>query len=123
MMVRIYVSDVIDAPVEKVWGLIRDFNGMPKWHPFVRDSHIENGLPSDAIGSACNFHLHLREQLLTVSDRYRECVYCILDSPLPVTGYAAAIAFCGSPRATAPSSTGGPNSRSPPPTRPRWSIR
>jgi Polyketide cyclase / dehydrase and lipid transport len=47
-MVRIYVRDVIDAPVEKVWGLIRDFNGMPKWGPFVRKGHIQNSMPSDA---------------------------------------------------------------------------
>jgi hypothetical protein len=79
--VRVDVSDVIDAPVEKVRGLIRDFNGVSKWHPFVRDSPIENGMPSGAIGCARNFHLtngdHLRDQLLTVSERDRECVYCI----------------------------------------------
>ena len=92
-MVRIYVSEVIDAPIEKVWGLIRDFNGMPEWHPFITDSHIEGGLPSDAVGCVRNFHLanggHLREQLLSLSDRDHECVYCILESPLPVTNYVA----------------------------------
>jgi hypothetical protein len=40
-----------------------------------------------------NFHLadggHLREQLLSLSDREHECIYCILESPLPVTGYVA----------------------------------
>jgi hypothetical protein len=92
-MVRIYVSDVIEAPIEKVWSLIRDFNGMPKWHPFIRDSEIEAGLPSDAVGCVRSFHLanggHLREQLLSLSDRDHECIYCILESPLPVTGYVA----------------------------------
>jgi hypothetical protein len=92
-MVRIYVSDVIDAPIEKVWGLIRDFNGMPKWHPFIRDSEIEGGLPSDAVGCVRSFHLtdggHLREKLLSLSDRQHECIYCILNSPMPVTGYVA----------------------------------
>ncbi|MDB5370073.1 MAG: MxaD family protein [Roseomonas sp.] len=92
-MVRIYVSDVIKAPVGVVWDLIRDFNGMPKWHPFIRDSEIENGRPSDAVGCVRSFHLanggHLREKLLKLSDREHECVYCILDSPMPVTGYVA----------------------------------
>lgn len=92
-MVRIYVSDVIDAPIEKVWALVRDFNGMPKWHPFIRDSEIEAGLPSNAVGCVRSFHLanggHLRERLLTLCDRNHECVYCILDSPMPVTGYVA----------------------------------
>jgi hypothetical protein len=92
-MVRIYVSDVIEAPIARVWGIIRDFNGMPGWHPFIADSHIEAELPSDAVGCVRNFHLanggHLREQLLSLSDREHACVYCILESPLPVTGYVA----------------------------------
>ncbi len=92
-MAHIYVSDVINAPIEKVWALIRDFNSMPGWHPLIRDSQIENGLPSDAVGCVRSFHLsdggHLREQLLSLSDRDHSCVYCILDSPLPVTGYVA----------------------------------
>jgi hypothetical protein len=92
-MVHIYVSDVIDAPVDRVWALIRDFNGMPNWHPFITDSHIEDGKPSDAVGCVRNFHLgnggHLREQLLSLSDRDYSCVYKILESPMPVTGYVA----------------------------------
>ena len=92
-MVRIYVSDVIEAPIETVWAIIRDFNGMPKWHPFIKDSLIEDGLPSDAIGCVRNFHLanggHLREKLLSLSDPDHSCVYTILESPLPVTNYVA----------------------------------
>ena len=32
---------------------------------------------------------HLREELLSLSDRDHTCVYRILESPLPVTGYVA----------------------------------
>ncbi len=49
-MARVFVSSVIDAPAAKVWERIRDFNGLPKWHPRIRDSRIENGEPSDRIG-------------------------------------------------------------------------
>jgi uncharacterized membrane protein len=31
----VYISDVIDAPIEKVWGIMRDFNDMP---PITRAS-------------------------------------------------------------------------------------
>ena len=31
----VYISDVIDAPIEKVWGIMRDFNGMPSYHPGI----------------------------------------------------------------------------------------
>ena len=92
-MTRIYVSDVIDHPIEAVWRIIRDFNGMPGYHPFITDSEIEDGLPSDAVGCVRSFHLgngdHLREKLLSLSDREHRCVYEILDSPMPVTNYVA----------------------------------
>ncbi len=92
-MIKVYTSSVIDASPEAVWAHIRDFNGMPKWHPFIRDSEIEGGLSSDGVGCVRSFHLAngglLREQLLSLSDRDHECVYCILDSPMPVTGYVA----------------------------------
>ena len=39
-MPRIYISSVIDAPAAKVWERIRDFNGLPQWHPGIADSRI-----------------------------------------------------------------------------------
>ncbi len=43
-MTAIFVSSVIDAPAADVWAIVRDFNGMPQWHPLIADSLIENGL-------------------------------------------------------------------------------
>ena len=43
-MIKVYVSSVIDAPADAVWAQIRDFNGLPKWTPFVAESRIEGGL-------------------------------------------------------------------------------
>jgi hypothetical protein len=71
-MVKVVTSTVVDAPVEAVWEVLRDFNGHDRWHPIVRDSHVERGLPSDKVGCVRNFHLqdgsNLRELLLTLSD-------------------------------------------------------
>ena len=44
-MIKVYVSTVIDAPADQVWAQIRDFNGLPKWTPFVAESRIEGGWP------------------------------------------------------------------------------
>src|SRR5436305_774741 len=41
---RAYASAVIEAPIEAVWSLIRNFNGLPGWVPRVVDSNIEAGL-------------------------------------------------------------------------------
>ena len=93
-LVRIRVSDVIEAPIGKVWGLLRDFNGLPRYHPTLFNrSEIEAGKPADAVGCVRRFHTvdggHLREELLCLSDRDHSCVYRILESPLPVVGYVA----------------------------------
>ena len=94
-MARVYVSSVIDAPAEKVWERVRDFNGLPRWHPRIADSHIENGEPSDKIGCIRHFHLQngdqIREQLLALSDYDLFCTYAILESPMPLTDYVATL--------------------------------
>ena len=93
-MTKIFVSAVIDAPVEKVWAQVRDFNNMPDWHPKFSRSHIEGGVPSDQIGCVRNFDIAggggtIRERLLELSDLEYSFRYCILTSPLPVKGYVA----------------------------------
>ncbi len=94
-MPRVYVSTVIDAPAAKVWGRVRDFNALPRWHPAIRDSRIENGEPPDRVGCIRDFHLQngdrIREQLLGLSDHDYFCTYAILESPMPLTDYVATL--------------------------------
>jgi Polyketide cyclase / dehydrase and lipid transport len=94
-MARVYVSSVIGAPAAKVWARVRDFNGLPNWHPAIAESRIENGEPADKVGCIRNFSLRngdrLREQLLGLSDYDMVCTYSILDSPMPLTGYVATL--------------------------------
>jgi hypothetical protein len=93
-MTRIFVSAVIDAPAEKVWAQVRDFNNLPEWHPKFSRSHIEGGQPSDQVGCIRNFDIAggggtIRERLLELSDVEYSFRYCILTSPLPVKNYVA----------------------------------
>ncbi len=95
-MTRVHVSAVIDAPIETVWAKVRDFNGLPGWHPRFSRSHIEDGLAADRIGCVRNFDIEggggtIRERLLTLSDLEHTFTYCILTSPLPVEGYVATL--------------------------------
>jgi hypothetical protein len=94
-MPRIYASSVIDAPAAKVWEKVRDFNALPRWHPRIRESRIENGEPSDKIGCVRDFRLQngdrLREKLLGLSDYDMFCTYSILESPMPLTDYMATL--------------------------------
>ncbi len=92
-MVNLFVSTVIDAPIEAVWEIVRDFNGHDRWHPAVADSAMERGAPTDRVGGVRRFHLvggeELREQLLTLSDADMELSYCLLDTPVPLFNYVA----------------------------------
>ena len=96
-MTRVYVSSVIPAPAANVWRRVRDFNGLPEWTPFVAESRIEQGLPSDKVGCIRNFILtdggNIREQLLALSDYDMSCTYSILESPMGVEDYIAKLSL------------------------------
>lgn len=95
-MVKVFRSTVIDAPLNAVWEVLRDFNAHHAWHPAVAESRIELGLAPDQIGAVRRFRLAegggtLREQLLSLDDRAHRVTYCILDAPLPLLGYVATL--------------------------------
>lgn len=94
-MVQIRQSTIIDAPIDEVWRVLRDFNGHDRWHPAIASSAIEGGEPVDAVGSVRHFHLsdgsELREQLLSLSDKDFRLTYCLLEAPLPLMGYVASV--------------------------------
>lgn len=94
-MQRVTRSTIIDAPVERVWEVLRDFNSHLHWHPIIADSWIEGGEASDQVGCVRAFRLkdgnELREQLLTLDDRNFVSTYCILDSTIPLQRYVATV--------------------------------
>ena len=94
MACTVYISDVIDAPVEKVWSVMRDFNGMPSYHPAIPKSIIEGDGPSDRVGCVRRLTLvegFVRERLLCMDDRNYSFSYEIIEGTLPVRGYVAGI--------------------------------
>jgi NADPH:quinone reductase-like Zn-dependent oxidoreductase len=94
-MIRVTRSAVIDAPIERVWAVLRDFNSHTAWHPVVAESEIEGGERSDQVGCVRRFSLRdgnrIREQLLALSDRDHVSTYCILDATVPLRRYVATV--------------------------------
>ena len=94
-MSKVYRSTVVDAPAPEVWQVVRDFNALPAWTPFVADSRIEQNQPPDRIGCVRNFRLRdggqIRERLLALSDYDMACTYAILESPMGVENYVAVL--------------------------------
>lgn len=94
-MPRVYVSTVIGAPTPKVWAKVRDFNGLPSWHPAIAESRIDAGEPADRIGCIRDLRLRngerVREKLLGLSDYDCFCTYEMLESGLGVENYVATL--------------------------------
>lgn len=88
-MPRVLVSTVINAPIERVWHVARDFNGLPAWMPGMKASAIEDGRDATSSGAIRRLKLEgtdavLRERLEALSDDERRITYAVLEGPLPV---------------------------------------
>ena len=92
-MVKVLRSTILEAPIEAVWDILRDFNGHDRWHPTVTTSQIERGREADRVGCVRKFKLsdgsELREQLLALSDADASYSYCLLDTPVPLFNYVS----------------------------------
>src|SRR6187551_3632509 len=95
MLQRVVRSTVIDAPIERVWAVLRDFNSHDEWHDVVASSRIEGGQRSDQVGCVRSFTLkdgnRIREQLLTLSERDHKSSYCIVEATVPLQSYVATV--------------------------------
>lgn len=95
-MPKAYASTVIEAPAERVWAAIRDFNALPAWTGgLIARSEIEEGKKGDQVGGVRSIHLgdgaHIREQLLSHSDAERSYSYNFQKTPFDVQNYHATI--------------------------------
>jgi hypothetical protein len=92
-MIRVVRSTIIDAPTDRVWAVLRDFNGFDRWHPAVGRSAIERGQGADRLGCVRRLLLRdgseVRERLLTLSDLEQSFSYCLLETPIPLFNYVA----------------------------------
>ena len=94
-MQRVTRSTVIDAPIERVWAVLRDFNSHDQWHSAVASSQILGSDRSDQVGCVRSFTLadgnRIQEQLLSLDDREHLSTYCIVQSTVPLQRYVATV--------------------------------
>ena len=92
-MINIFITSVIDSPIDKVWEVVRGFNDMPDWHPVVDRSEIEDGLHPDTVGCIRSLYLadgqNVREQLIALSDLDFSFSYSMIDTGLGMYDYIA----------------------------------
>jgi len=94
-MPKVYASRIVDAPVEAVWPVVRDFNGLPNWLPGVAGSSIEGGRDADSVGcvrlisveggGACS------ERLIALDDSRYLVSYAFVQNLFPIADHRATI--------------------------------
>lgn len=85
----------IKATQKAVWALVKDFNGLAKWHPAFKNDVIKSGknntkgaMRTLTLGSGESFD----EKLLKFDDKKMFFRYRIVgDSPFPVTDYVSTL--------------------------------
>ena len=93
-MPRPYASAVIPAPVEQVWALIRDYNGLDGWHPAIEASVLDSGASAAEVGAVRRLTLgggggDVVERLVSLDDADHRFTYEITESPFDVRRYVA----------------------------------
>ena len=88
-MPKAFVSTVINAPIERVWRVASDFNGLAAWMPGMKDSVIEPGKFAQEIGAVRKLTMAgtkdvLRERLEALTPEEFLITYSVLEGPLPV---------------------------------------
>src|ERR1041385_2959178 len=90
-MPRVFVSSIVGPPAEKVWALIRRFDAVVDWLPFVKSSPIEDGGDPTRVGCVRVITQTdgevFREILLALSDAERSYSYTFVRSPVPVRNH------------------------------------
>jgi uncharacterized protein YndB with AHSA1/START domain len=94
-MARAYASIILKAPVEAVWSLLRNFNGLPTWTNRIARSKIEDGLDADVVGCVRSFYTkdgdHIRERLLMLDDANYRFSYNFEKPAFPIKNYLATL--------------------------------
>jgi hypothetical protein len=86
-MANVSMSIKIQAPAAKVWKIISDFNGLPKFVPAIVNSTMEGS----GVGAVRTLTLgdggQTVEQLEGLDEQARSLSYSIVNSPLPLENY------------------------------------
>ncbi|MEM7293246.1 MAG: SRPBCC family protein [Pseudomonadota bacterium] len=89
---HVFTSVVVDAPIDKVWAAVREFDGVANWNPGVSAARMESGTSTE-IGAIRYLDIpdgsFFRETLLEHSNSDYLYKYDIVEGPLPCTNYVS----------------------------------
>lgn len=92
-MTEVKLKTTLKAPPGKVWDIIGDFNGLPRFVAAVTKSDVEGS----GVGSVRTLSLagggEIRERLEAFDQGGKTLKYSIVDGPLPVKDYLSTVSL------------------------------
>ncbi|MGC8490999.1 MAG: SRPBCC family protein [Syntrophobacteraceae bacterium] len=91
-MSKVSMHTQLNASADKVWQLLKDFNGLPAFIAAIKKSTMEG----EGIGALRTLTLEgggppIVERLETFDDQAKTLSYSIVTSPLPLSNYLATV--------------------------------
>ena len=84
----------INAPADKVWSTVSNFNDLGVWHPAVKKTEIVSGT-NNKVGAERLLTLQdggtIKEKLLAYSAKKHSFKYSIIEGVLPVSSYVSTV--------------------------------
>jgi mxaD protein len=89
---HVHKTITINASADKVWNLVKDFNGLNNWHPAVAKDDIVEGT-NNSVGAVRLLSLKgggtIKEKLLAFDAKGHSFRYTIVEGVLPVSNYSS----------------------------------
>ncbi|HKE47488.1 MAG TPA: SRPBCC family protein [Rhodanobacteraceae bacterium] len=93
-VLKVTKSVTIDAPADKVWDQVKNFDGLNTWHPAVAKDEIVSG-KNNEVGAERLLTLKdggtIKEKLLAFDAKNHSYKYAILEGVLPVSDYTSTV--------------------------------
>lgn len=77
-------STIINAPVDKVWALLRDFHGIAGWSPTIESCEVVGSAGANEIGARRKLNGAIDETLVGLDDLQHSMTYTIDKGPGPL---------------------------------------
>ena len=91
---KVVETITINAPINKVWATVKDFDSLKKWHPDVVKDEITEGTNNQP-GAVRTLSIKdgpvITEKLLSFSDRMHAFSYKFIETPFPIKEYVATL--------------------------------
>lgn len=89
---KVVETITINAPVDKVWAAVKDFDSLNKWHPAIAKDEIVTGTnnkPGAVRALSIKDGPVIKEKLLAFSDATHSFTYKFVDTPFPIKDYVS----------------------------------